>query len=85
MVFFYGYNPIVVAVVIMQASGGLVIALVVKYADNILKCFALAISIVINSILSVYIFNFNITPFFAFGASFVVIAVYVYSTKPNSK
>ena len=35
--FFYGYTSIVWSVVMLQAIGGLVVAVVVKYADNILK------------------------------------------------
>jgi UDP-sugar transporter A1/2/3 len=36
----------------MQAYGGLVIAVVVKYADNILKGFAVSLSIILSSITS---------------------------------
>ena len=35
--FFYGYNNIVLSVIFLQAVGGLLVAVVVKYADNILK------------------------------------------------
>ncbi|VDM25848.1 unnamed protein product [Toxocara canis] len=50
--FFQGYNNIIWIVVILQAYGGLVIALVVKYADNILKGFAVSLSIIISSFIS---------------------------------
>lgn len=35
--FFYGYNAIVWSVILLQALGGLLVAMVVRYADNILK------------------------------------------------
>ena len=35
--FFQGYTSIVVVLVLLQAFGGLVVAIAVKYADNILK------------------------------------------------
>ena len=35
--FFFGYNNVVITVVLLQAAGGLLVALVVKYADNIQK------------------------------------------------
>ena len=35
--FFQGYTSIVVILVLLQAFGGLVVAIAVKYADNILK------------------------------------------------
>ena len=38
----------------LQAFNGLVIATVVKYADNILKGFATSISIIISSVISFY-------------------------------
>ena len=38
-----------------KALGGLVVAAVIKYADNILKGFATAVSIVLSSILSYFL------------------------------
>ena len=35
--FFYGYTTIVWSVIFLQAEGGLLVAVVMKYADNILK------------------------------------------------
>ena len=35
--FFYGYTPLVGCVIILEAGGGLVVAVVVKYADSVLK------------------------------------------------
>mmetsp|Transcript_97081 Transcript_97081/g.257958 ORF Transcript_97081/g.257958 Transcript_97081/m.257958 type:complete len:404 (-) Transcript_97081:77-1288(-) len=45
---FQGYNTTVWAVVFCQALGGLLVAAVMKYADNILKCFGCAIAIVLT-------------------------------------
>lgn len=39
---------------LFQAFGGLVVAAVVKYADNILKGFATSLSIVVSSFVSFY-------------------------------
>ena len=41
---FQGYDYVVAIVVILQATGGLVVALVMRHAGNILKCFAVSIS-----------------------------------------
>ena len=41
----------------LAAFGGLVIALVMKYADNIIKAFATSISIVFSSIVSYAFLN----------------------------
>ena len=35
--FFHGFDGLVATVVFLQAAGGLLVAAVVKYADNILK------------------------------------------------
>lgn len=39
----------------LQAFGGLVIATVIKYADNILKGFATSLSIILSTVISYYI------------------------------
>jgi UDP-galactose transporter len=59
--FFAGYNNVVWAAIICQAVGGLLVALVVNYADNIAKNFATSISIILSFFASVWLFNFQIT------------------------
>ena len=44
---FFGFDWFVWYVVLLQAGGGLIVAMVVKYADNILKGFATSLAIVI--------------------------------------
>lgn len=78
--FFHGYNGVVYAAVMLQAVGGIIVALCVKYADNIAKNFATSISILISFLASVYFFpNFEVTPNFIIGAAVVVYATYLYS------
>jgi solute carrier family 35 (UDP-sugar transporter), member A1/2/3 len=83
--FFYGYSAIVWLVVVLQAIGGLVIAVVVKYADNILKAFASSISIILSSIISTLLFDFSVTVLFALGAVLVVASTYIYNEYPPAK
>lgn len=59
--FFEGYNWVVWTAVTLQALGGLVASLVIRDADNIVKNFATAISIVISFLASVFIFDFTVT------------------------
>lgn len=59
--FFVGYNWVVWTAITFQALGGVVVALVVNYADNIAKNFATSISIVISLLASVFFFNFEMS------------------------
>ena len=59
--FFTGYNWVVWASIICQALGGVIVALVVNYADNIAKNFATSISILLSFFVSVFFFGFQIT------------------------
>jgi UDP-sugar transporter A1/2/3 len=77
--FFQGYTPMVWVVVVLSALGGLIIAAVIKYADNILKSFANAMSIILSSLLSYFLLNdFTFTSTFLAGAPLVILAVFIY-------
>ena len=71
-------------VVAIQVFGGLVTALVIKYADNILKGFATSLSIIISFLASVMLFDFRITPGFVIGCSVVLAATWLYN-QPTPK
>lgn len=60
-------------------------AVVVKYADNLLKGFATSISIVLSCIFSTYLSaNFRVSTQFVFGALLVICSTIMYGTKPTS-
>lgn len=78
--FLQGYSNLTWAVVFLQAFGGLIVASVVKHADNVLKGFATSISIILSTLLSFLIFdNFNPSTNFYLGASIVIISTITYS------
>jgi len=77
--FFYGYGWVVLAVILLQAVGGLVVAVVVKYADNIRKSFATAVSIIVSCALSALLFDFRPTLVFLLGSGMVVGSVFLYA------
>merc|ERR1711865_807004 len=67
-------------VIILQAVGGLVVADVLKYADNILKCFGNAVSIVLSCLLSeIVLQEFSPDMLFAYGVIMVLLATSLYS------
>jgi len=74
-----GYNSITWLVVADQAFGGLVVAVVVKYADTILKGFATSVAIIVAGILSAMILDFFPSLNFLIGTVLVIIAVLLYN------
>ncbi|CAK9825506.1 UDP-galactose translocator [Anthophora retusa] len=81
--FFFGYDLFICYLVVLQAGGGLIVAMVVKYADNILKGFATSLAIIISCIASVYIFNFRLTLQFSLGAILVICSIFMYGHQPK--
>lgn len=80
---FHGFTPFVWFVVSMEAFGGIIVALVIKYADNILKNFATAVSIVTSVVFSALFLGFTIKTSFVVGASCVMAAVAIYTSNPK--
>ncbi|KAI0957475.1 hypothetical protein AcW1_005858 [Taiwanofungus camphoratus] len=72
------------ATVAVQVLGGLLTALVIKYADNILKGFATSLSIVISFLASVALFHFPMTLTFVLGSSVVLVATWMYNQPDGS-
>ncbi|KAH7461450.1 hypothetical protein KRP22_014785 [Phytophthora ramorum] len=77
--FFNGFHPAVFAVIFLQAVGGLTIAAVVRYSDNIVKNFGTSFSLVLSCMISNYMFDQTATFSFYFGVFLVVGSVFVYS------
>ncbi len=73
---FRGFTLLVWFVVLLSSAGGLLVALVIKYADNILKNFA-------SGIVSALFLGFNVTFGFVVGTCFVIFAVYSSSHPPS--
>ncbi|XP_030606858.1 solute carrier family 35 member A3b isoform X1 [Archocentrus centrarchus] len=76
-----------ILLVCLQALGGLLVAVVIKYADNILKGFATSLSIMVSTLISYFLLkDFNPTGVFFLGAVLVIAATFLYSyeCKPAS-
>lgn len=71
------------ATVVLQVTGGLAVAMVIKHADNILKGFAVSFSIVLSFGFSVAFFNFPFTAPFAAGVALVILSTLSYSRGPS--
>mmetsp|Transcript_12617 Transcript_12617/g.36403 ORF Transcript_12617/g.36403 Transcript_12617/m.36403 type:complete len:119 (-) Transcript_12617:242-598(-) len=62
----------------MNVAGGLLVAITIKYADNIVRGFAQAVAIIVSSVASYFLFDFQITPTFVFGVCLVGLAILLY-------
>lgn len=80
--FFVGYDRWVWFVVLLTASGGLLIAIVVKYANNILKSYAQGVAVVVSCIGSNFMFGFVINATFVVGVTLVVTSILLYAQFP---
>jgi UDP-sugar transporter A1/2/3 len=80
---YQGFSPLVWFVVATEAFGGIVVALVIKYADNILKNFATAVSIVTSVIVSALFLGFQVKLIFVLGSVCVMAAVALYTSDPK--
>ncbi|CAM9123270.1 unnamed protein product, partial [Ascophyllum nodosum] len=78
--FFSGYDPMVWLCISLHSLGGLAVAMVVKYADNVVKCFATSISIVLSCVVSIAFLGMTISQQFVLGAMLVICATYMYNT-----
>jgi len=83
--FFFGYDEFIWFTVAQNALGGLLVAVVVKYADNILKGFACSLAIIITCVASIFIFDFSISLQFLFGTVCVIASVFLYGWQPPAK
>ena len=63
-----------------QAFSGLVVSLMIKYADAVLKGFAISVAVVVSTVVSIFIFHAKVDGSFYSGAVTVGIAVWMYSS-----
>ena len=81
---FKNFDRVVAGVILLQALGGLNVAFILKYADNILKGFAAAFSTVASCIFEMALFGFRPSLNFLLGAALINVAAYYYNMKPPS-
>lgn len=76
---FYGYSKLIWISTVIDSLGGLLVGIVIKYADTIVKGFASSISIVLSCIIAVRMSDFQLTILFSIGAFLVILATMIYS------
>ena len=69
----------------MFAFGGLLVAIVIRHADNNLKNLAMALAILLSCVASVPLFGFNPNGVFGLGALLVVMSIFLYAWTPKPR
>uniref|UniRef100_A0A8L7SQ65 Uncharacterized protein n=1 Tax=Brugia malayi TaxID=6279 RepID=A0A8L7SQ65_BRUMA len=80
---FHGFDIPVWILILMNSTGGLLISIVIKYADNIAKTYAQSASILGASFGSWILFNF--TPpslLYCLGGIAIIISIIIYNSYP---
>mmetsp|Transcript_13797 Transcript_13797/g.20191 ORF Transcript_13797/g.20191 Transcript_13797/m.20191 type:complete len:383 (-) Transcript_13797:1508-2656(-) len=84
--FMHGFTSWVWIVALLQAGGGLLVAAVIKYADNVLKGLATGVSVVTSTACSMVFFGTPLTTQFLVGAVIILGSVFFFSNDvPGSK
>eukprot|EP00547_Thalassionema_nitzschioides_P000072 CAMPEP_0194210678 /NCGR_PEP_ID=MMETSP0156-20130528/8946_1 /TAXON_ID=33649 /ORGANISM="Thalassionema nitzschioides, Strain L26-B" /LENGTH=353 /DNA_ID=CAMNT_0038938053 /DNA_START=110 /DNA_END=1171 /DNA_ORIENTATION=- len=79
--YFHGFNACVWGLVALQAGGGMLVAAVIKYADNVLKGLATGVSVVVGTTFSAVFFGTILTGQFSVGAVMILVSVYFFSNE----
>jgi len=77
--FLHGFHGWVWVLVLLQAGGGMLVAAVIKYADNVLKGLATGVSVVVATAASMVLFHTPLTRPFIMGATLILASVYLFS------
>jgi len=76
--FFDGYNFATILVVASYSFTGLIVSVIMKYADNMVKIYSTAVSMSLTMVISVLLFNFEPTPQLFFGIVIITISLLMY-------
>jgi len=79
--FFWGFTPWVYLQILLLGGGGLLIAAVIKYADNVQKGLAAGVSVIISSVLSNLLFGTLPSIQFTLGASLVLVGLILFNNE----
>jgi len=81
---FQGFDEMVLVIVVMQSMTGFVVSMMFKYSTAVLKGFATSIAVVVATIASFFLFDTSLNANFFGGATLVILAVKLFSTKNDA-
>ncbi|NXO72429.1 S35A4 protein, partial [Phainopepla nitens] len=76
--FLEGFSPWLLLVVLSQALNGLIMSVVMKHSGSITRLFVISCSILVNALLSVALFNLQLTLLFFAAVACIGLAVHLY-------
>jgi solute carrier family 35 (UDP-sugar transporter), member A1/2/3 len=82
--FWQGYNFMTWCLVLVHAFGGLLVAVVVKYADNILKGFATGVAVIFSGVFAALFWEYEPSRLFVVGCLLVTASTMLYHKKDNT-
>ena len=77
--YLHGFSSWAWFLVLLQAGGGMLVAAVIKYADNVLKGLATGVSVVVGTACSTVLFQTPLSSQFSIGATMILVSVYCFS------
>lgn len=77
--FMHGFTGWAWVIVALQAGGGMLVAAVIKYADNVLKGMATGVSVATGTFASTFLFGTTLSMQFGIGAGAILVSVYLFS------
>jgi len=78
--FYQGWDYIVCLTVACEAGGGIIVAVVIKYADSVAKNFATALALIATTTMSWLFWEFHVSVTFVVGAALTLLATHVYQS-----
>mmetsp|Transcript_17728 Transcript_17728/g.36931 ORF Transcript_17728/g.36931 Transcript_17728/m.36931 type:complete len:126 (-) Transcript_17728:1285-1662(-) len=78
-----GFDLVVLAIVLLQALGGLAVSASLIYTDSVLKGFATSISLLVVGFFDSFVLQEYFGPAFWFGSFVVVSSVWAYSNSTD--
>ncbi|KAK8940298.1 CMP-sialic acid transporter 4 [Platanthera guangdongensis] len=78
--FFYGYSIITACMILNHALSGIVVSMVLKYTDNIVKVYSVSVAMIIAAIVSKFIFDSHLSDDFLLGVTIVSVSLFLHGT-----
>lgn len=77
------FNKFTWMIIVTQVYNGLCMSLIMKYSNNITKLFVISCSLLVTTILAVWVFSLQLNVYFFLVTSIILFALYLYLYNEN--